>query len=431
MKAPFGPGAIPLFALGLALHGSASAAPGPGGTGEERPAFERVVEGVEPGRTAVVLDREVYEGARPDLADLRIVDDTGASVPYLLDVDSPRDAAETRRPEILNRGFVRGRSVTVTLDFGGRLRKHELGLSLSGENFRRRVMVEGSDDGRRWDVLTDTAYVFAVPPPNPARYETLTLPENDQPRLRVTVFSGADDPARIDVQDVFVRVGSRERREVSTRLTPTVTQDEAARETLLTLDLGARHQPFHALTLDAADPQFFRGLVVEARREPAPPRRGQSPAPISWVSLGEGAIYRYAADGRTRENLRVAVSGRERVLRVRIRNRDDRPLTVRGAAVVVPRERLVFEAAPGRRYRLTYGSAVAAAPQYDLARTVADVESWSAVAREARLGVATRRTSPGPRVPWTERHPRLIWVGLLAIVAILGLVTWRALRSAP
>jgi hypothetical protein len=32
--------------------------------------------------------------------------------------------------------------------------------------------------------------------------------------------------------------------------------------------------------------------------------------------------------------------------------------------------------------------------------------------------------------PWTERHPALLWAGLVATVLVLGLVTRRALRAA-
>ena len=33
-------------------------------------------------------------------------------------------------------------------------------------------------------------------------------------------------------------------------------------------------------------------------------------------------------------------------------------------------------------------------------------------------------------LPWTERHPVLLWLGLLVVVTVLGADTWRALRSA-
>jgi hypothetical protein len=32
--------------------------------------------------------------------------------------------------------------------------------------------------------------------------------------------------------------------------------------------------------------------------------------------------------------------------------------------------------------------------------------------------------------PWTERHPSLLWGGLLAVVVALGGLTWRALHVA-
>ena len=89
----------------LALAGLAAASPKP-------PTFERVVEGAGPGRLAITLDRDVYEGARADLGDLRVVDDRGREVPYWLD-RGEAGAAEHRRPEIRNRGFLRGREATA------------------------------------------------------------------------------------------------------------------------------------------------------------------------------------------------------------------------------------------------------------------------------------------------------------------------------
>jgi hypothetical protein len=97
--------------------------------------------------------------------------------------------------------------------------------------------------------------------------------------------------------------------------------------------------------------------------------------------------------------------------------------------VSVPVERVVFEAAAGRSYRLVYGSREPA-PTFDLARTVGDPAAWAAGAADVALG-AVRRNAPLPApVPWTERHPALLWGGLLAVVAALGLLTLRALRQA-
>src|SRR5688572_19731637 len=238
----------------------------------------RPVEAPGPGPVVVTLDGHVYENARADLGDLRVVDDSGRETPYLLarvDVQ----AAPVRRPALRDAAFVRGKKAVVTLDFGAPTLKSHLALALSGDNFRRRVMVEGRR--RRdpeWATLVDQAYVFAVPPPSAARYETVALPENNHQLLRVTVFHGADDPERIEIHDAWIGVEEHRRpREQPLPARATRAEDASGRETVLTLDLGARHQPFRGIVVAAEDARFWRGAAVEARIDPPP---GETGAPL-------------------------------------------------------------------------------------------------------------------------------------------------------
>jgi uncharacterized protein DUF3999 len=387
----------------------------------------RQIEHPAPGPSVVVLDRDVYENARADLADLRLVDDEGHETPYLLAHAGERPAPSLR-PAMRDASFVRGRKAMVTLDFGAPTLKSHLTLALSGDNFRRRVTVEGR--GRRdpeWATIVDQAWVFAVPAPAVARYETIALPENNHQFLRVTVMHGPDDPDRVQIFDAWAGIEDRRRpREVVVPARLTMAEDAQARETILTLDLGARYQPFRGIVLDVAAPRFWRGVGVEARVDPPP---GQAGPPLAWTFLREGVVYRAEADGDVRESRRVEVGGRHRVLRVRIRNRDDAPLPIAGAVVMAPVERIVFEAAPGRRYRLTYGDPPRHAPSYDLARTVGDPDLFAARAREATLGPPVRTLAEAAAAPWTDRNPALLWAGLVAVVLALGALTRQALRS--
>jgi hypothetical protein len=98
--------------------------------------------------------------------------------------------------------------------------------------------------------------------------------------------------------------------------------------------------------------------------------------------------------------------------------------------VRVPVERLLFEAATPGRHRLTYGSD-RAVPFYDLARTAGDPGAWGQGARSLSLGPPRRLAPAGyEERPWTERHPALLWVGLVTVVAALGALTYGALRRA-
>ena len=404
----------------------------------DKPTVERAIDVPRPGRVTVALDRDVYEHARADLGDLRIVDGDDRPVPYLLERVG-EEAPTFRRPVILNRGFVRGQSASATLDFGGPVRKRELFLSLSGDNFRRRVVVEGRGSrDEPWTTITDGAYVFAVPAASaagggdavPRRYETVILPDNDQPLLRVTVMRGEDETGDVEIRDVQAGTATwRRPREVAMAPRVVKTEDVKRHETLLTLDLGARHQPFRSIALEVEDARFFRGVTVEARHDPPPKLQAGEPLP-PWMGLGECAIYRYEVAGRTVENLRLELVGRHRVLRLRIHNRDDAPLALGAVSVGVPVERLAFEAVAERRYRLRYGAPALPAPAFDLPRTVGNAALWTAGADEARLAPPVPVPATPARIPWTDRHPALLWAGLLATMLVLGLVTHRALRAA-
>jgi hypothetical protein len=390
------------------------------------PAYERSIEVDAPGRVSVRLDRDVYEAARADLGDLRVSDQRGRDVPYLIDRAEPPGLPEAR-PAIRNRGWRADGAATAVLDFGRRLGKRRLQLRLSGDNFRRRVTVQGGDDGVSWLTLVDEAWVFAVPGPEPFRYEKVDLPENDFPLLRVVAHAAPDEKDRPAIDDAWVSGdGTPPRGEERLVARWREAQDPKTRETWLTLDLGARHQPFHAVELDVTDERFFRQARVEARHDPRSPEGA-----VWWEEIGRGALYRLEHEERRRECLRIEARGRARSLRVRVGNLDDRPLHVREVALRVPVEWLLFEAERPGRHRLTYGSAGRTAPSYDLARTAGDLGAWREAARPARLGPPRWLAVPGHEDrPWTERHPSLLWGGLLAVVVALGALTWRALREA-
>ena len=390
------------------------------------PGYTRAVEPPGPGILALTLDAHVYEHARRDLADLRVRDAAGASIPYLLESES--SATDTPvHADILNGGFRRGEAAFATLDFRERRRKRCLVLSLSGDNFRRRVTVEGSDDGSQWTTLTDEAWVFAIPAPVAARYETVPLPTNDHRLLRVTVHHGPEDPPRIEIRDAWAPQVARwepPTRSVEPRWSRS--EDAQARETRLLVDLGARHHPFRAIVVEVAAERYFRPVVMEARREPQRPQD-----PPAWERLGEGALASGSLGDPAALGGRIELRGRERFVRLRIQNGDDRPLGIRAVRVEAPRERVVFETRAGESYRLTYGDATARAPEFDLSRRLDDPVAWAGSATDAALGAPQPMPpAPAPERPWTERHPRLLWIGLIGAVLALGSVTWRVLRGA-
>jgi hypothetical protein len=416
---------VTLAPVALLLAGQTLAG-GPTPAAPPPPSFERRVLAGDLGRVSLRLDREVYESARPDLGDLRMVDDRGRLVPFLIDRGSGAPAPELQ-PAIRNQGWLAEGSASALLDFGGRRAKQRLYVRSSGGNFRRRVAVEGSSDGERWTRLVEEAWVFAVPGPQPARYETVELPENDFPLLRVTVRPGAEEHGRIRIEEAGVPAEARPlRRELTLHPRWTRVEEPRTHETWLSVDLGAAHQPFDAVVVDVSDARFFREAVVEARSDVG----GRRDAAPQWVEIGRGALYRLQHEHRSRECLRLAACGRGRLLRVRLRNGDDRPLAISAVSAIAPLERVVFEAEPGRSYRLTYGSPRLSAPEFDLVRTAGDVAEWARAATEGVRGPPRPLSAAAAAPPWTEQHAGLLRGGLVLVVAALAALTYGALRRA-
>jgi hypothetical protein len=295
-----------LLALGALLAGTMSVG---AADGLESPAFEREIRVREAGLVAVRLDRHVYEAARSDLGDLRVLDEQGEALPYELD----RGPAGSRAgpPEVLMPGWSR-----------------------------------------------------------------------------------VDEPA--------------------------------SRETVLTIDLGARHQPFLAIDLSIEGAQRPAEARLEEREEPRLTGSSGIAPPERWLAARRLVVRRLEDGGQSSERLRIEASGRARVLRLRVRSRDERPLRITDVKVVVPVERLLFEAPRAGTYTLTYGAATLRPPSYGLARVLAEERQPS----PAELGPPLRRDIVPDVPPWTKRHPVLTWVGLLLLVAALGGLSRRALRAA-
>ncbi len=96
------------------------------------------------------------------------------------------------------------------------------------------------------------------------------------------------------------------------------------------------------------------------------------------------------------------------------------PLPVESVALEMRQREVCFEAQPGVRYGLRYGDESKVMPSvYDYARTFrASAEAVPVVlgAEVENDGFVARRDERGYR----ERHPELVWIGLIVLVAVLG-----------
>jgi hypothetical protein len=388
---------------------------------------------------------EIFDGSLATLDDLRVLDQDNNLVPHVIHwgrvAEKPQQEWQTAR--LLNKTFVPGEYARVTVDCGGAIEKNLITVTLPGENFRRRALLEGSNDGRSWERIAENLWLFDVRLEGQHfKVDTLKFPANNFHYLRLTVYNMADDPRRIPIEKVMVaqlRI-ENEKELVSVPVKQMkVTHPENKKHSLVELDCGFRNLPVVSLHLETATSYFFRGYDLFGRnetREKIARRTETGMEPVErkapWRFVQRGVFYRVREKGKVGESLEVdRLHAPYRYLRMHIFNADNPPLQIDGVSVWRRDTSLVFEARPGNRYTLIGGNPEARPASYDLAKAVKDIDSlkWPL----ASLGPQTLLSAKQKEkvAPWTERHSAVIWALLILVGGVMALVILRSLKKLP
>ena len=100
-------------------------------------------------------------------------------------------------------------------------------------------------------------------------------------------------------------------------------------------------------------------------------------------------------------------------------------------AVRATKERPAGKKAP----RAAEGAPKAKAPRYDLAQRMRYIQTKNLPRLSLRPRMANpnhvARVAPRPVVPWTERHPSLLWIVMVVVMAALALLIYSLMKKTP
>jgi hypothetical protein len=367
----------------------------------------------EPGLAAMRLDRAVYAAARTDLSDLRVIRGTGEETPYVLETLSESYEDREAVAEILDRSATSEGNIEVTLALPGATKHSVIRLGTERQNFRQQVRIEASDDRRRWFLLRADGYIFDFSPGD-RRFRSLTIeyPLSTRRFLRVTVL-GWRDPNAITGAWLRARQGRAAVRETFATVTPQRSEDSKTQSTSLMLDLGVAGLPVDRIHVETSSSEFHRGVEVETSTDAK-----------SWNYVAGGVLYRVGQE----ESGAIAISeSHSRYYRLRILNRDDKPLALGNVTFRGLVRQVKFQATPGGEYWLYYGNPTARVASYDLPLLLARREGQAArmVTASPEQANPSYRPPPEPQKPWSERHPALLYTVLAIAVISLGAATFR------
>ncbi len=347
--------------------------------------------------TAVILDAEVYESSRADLADLRLVDQDGVEQPAVIETAHILRPGTIRTAQLASQRESReepGNLLVYRFELIGQDPAAD-GISLITplHDFYRTVTVNGSPDGKIWTRLSENSLIF-----DSRRYPNFSLTEIPLPRgngcrqfeIRIAIpddrlaatladFVRSEAPPGADAAGID-RATSRIRpfridriefwQETATAATPVVktaisppeswgaTQDAMLHATVV--EFTTRGEPLTAVTLLTPARNFIRLARLD-----------------TWTDIGKNSgAWTEAACG-TLSNLQTANADvgcqtlrlpgpvAARRWRLIIENLDSAPIPVSGLAPENPLRQLIFLADAGRQYRLLFGAPSLNTPTQD------------------------------------------------------------------
>jgi hypothetical protein len=400
--------------------------------------YERPLENLPqlPGQTCVALDPAIFAHASAQLADLRVYRNEagrdGAETAYAIHTAATIEGKE-QPVALMNLGRRGGETVFDAAMPEGSY--NDIQLAITGHDFIAAVTVSGSQSETRGaetrlDTKLGSYTIFDLTKQKLGRSTVLHLADSD---FRYLHFRVAGPIAPDDISGL-----SAGRLLVGQPKYVTVAESTNAKqlghESVIEFTVP-EHVPVDRILFApvAAPANFSRDVTVSVTAAPQTPSGDGGTQEPTAGSSGNLLRVHSVQEGRRIEEERLTLDApraaefdTEAKWKVSIDNGDDPPIAFQSVRLEMLERSLCFDAAAGAAYTLYYGDPTLAAPRYDYARLFA----YDANAPRATTGAEELNAAYHPRPdqrPFTERHPALLWVALVAVIAVLGVI---ALRTA-
>jgi hypothetical protein len=402
------------------------------------------------GQACAVLDAQIFPHAAPSLADLRIfpsdkVSGTPHEIPYAITL-SESVTEETQAARVINLGSKGGR-IAFELEMPERAYTDvTLNLDSTIHDFLATATVSGSDTlGGGKSTAFGSFTLFDLAAQHLSRDTTLPLTESTfrylHVVLRVAIAPGSEPGSAARFVPAMVQGAevppSREAQILYSTVAETSSITTVGRESRATFEIPLR-VPVERVSFRLAPGfkgNFSRDVRATAIAQSEAKRNEDDRAPLPETAGGNILRVHATEAGREirSEQLGIAATLGANLqsaakVDVVIENRDDQPLPIASVRLEMRQRKICFDV-PGEvsALALYYGDPRLVVPVYDYDRLFAVSDKALVAELGAEASNRDFRAAPAEERPFTERHPEVLWIALLAVICALGTV---ALRSA-
>jgi hypothetical protein len=383
---------------------------------------------------SVPVPEDLYEHARSDLADLRVVDESGSEVGFVVVVPGREPAAEWRSLEMSDAGFVADQYSQVVADTGGDESIHnaiEVTLAPTDDEIFVWAEVAASDDRKSWRIVRQRAPLFRfederLPSRDLSGPVTISYPRTRDRWLRLRLLDGSRE-----IQVGRLRVAERTENDVprqAVRHGLALRSGTPAGESCWETDGVLPLIPITGVRFETSREELHRPVIVSSSED------GKT-----WEEVGRGHIYRFASvegeghdgspDEGAAESESLEIELREATApywQVTVMDRGDPAIDDLEVRLLRHRRSIVFRSESDGPHRLLYGNHLAEAPEYELVQLTTRDELAAAV--ELYLAREQSNEAYLSPEPFSERHPVILWMALGLAVVVVGGLALGALR---
>ncbi len=390
--------------------------------------YQRPVQAQPGGQRFLAVDEQTWKNARRDLGDLRLYNGQ-QEVPYALIVERGSRENDSKEVSVLQQSVVDGKTQFL-IDMTGVAEYDHIDLKLATKNFVAHARVEGQEDlhGKDWALLGESI-LYDLSKENLGANSILRLPLSTYKYLRVTIDGpvkpadvlGASSEFRQEQKAVWRNVGGAP---TVAEMPMSAARNDSSRRngkaTVLTFAVP-ENVPVNRVTLeiDPAQPNFRRSVQVTGDKD-------------DYIGSGEIDRVHMVRQGQKIDTDDYDVSFSavgHKTIKVIIDNGDDPPLKIKSARLQQLEHRLYFDAPASGPLTLYYGDEKLDPPVYDYAKLFLLAKDAAPAQLGAEQANAAYTGRPDER-PWTERHPAVLWIAIVAAVLVLGAIALRSMKSA-
>ncbi|RNI33259.1 hypothetical protein EFA69_02280 [Rufibacter immobilis] len=366
----------------------------------------------------VLLPPQVVGRAQPHQEDLRLINQKGQPVPYLLRSEAPVQYRTLFKPyQILRYTRTPGGLSELLVHNPQKRTMNNISLLIGNAEVRKQVSLSGSDDQQNWYALKEQDLLYAIRnTQKTAEVKLLDFPLSNYRYLRLQLNDSSSAPLNIlqaGYYDTYSQAGKYTRIPVQA-----FSRTDSAKTTFLRLRFGQPVYPEQLVFFISAPQLYHRpGKVVLGKRKVYERRRRKRRAHLEEISV---PLLLHSNAPAVLDLPRYQVEE----LEVQIENRDNQPLTIDSVRVLQLNRYLIAALEPNQTYTLRFGDEKLAAPEYDLQFFQDSIPQHLPLVQVKVLQALKTEKKPQRR-----SSTLLIWAAIAALALGLGYMTLRLLRD--